>query len=210
MEPPAFSSAHRCWRTNFDSLLDFVATGDSITRGNNTGNVSYVNYINTNKLVKEPAVNLGYPSQGIDYLVSQEATRDSYLPASPRRGILCVMIGVNDAISGGMSTSTFLTKLADYLDDARTAGWKVIVCTLLPEGNSTPYIAWRDTVNTEILTWAGVHADRVADTGNDPVMGDRTNCSNTTYYLADKVHPTLLGNQLIADVIRPHIAALAI
>jgi hypothetical protein len=120
------------------------------------------------------------------------------------------MIGVNDAISGGMSTSTFLTKLAAYCDTARAAGWKVILCTLLPEGNSTPYITWQATVNGTIVTWAGVHADRIADTGADSIMGNRTNCSNTTYYLGDKVHPTLLGNSLIADVIRPHIAALAI
>jgi lysophospholipase L1-like esterase len=195
---------------SFDSLLDVIATGDSITRGNNTGNVAYPNWLNTNKLCKEPVVNLGYPSQGIDYLVTQEATRDTYLPASPRRGILVVMIGVNDAIGGGMSTATFIAKLSAYLDDARTAGWKVIVCTTLPAGNQLAYETWRGTVNTEIRTWTGVHADAVADVGADAIMGDYANTFDTTYYLADKVHPTQTGNQLIADVIRPVVASLAI
>jgi lysophospholipase L1-like esterase len=199
---------------NFDSLLDLVCVGDSITAGNQTGGVSFVEYINTNKLTKDPVTDRGIPSAGIDSLVTAEATTDTYLPASPRRGILCVMVGVNDLVAFGMSTSTFLTKLADYLDDRRTAGWKVIVCTLLPDTEavaiSTGYEAKRQTVNTEILTWAGVHADAVADTGNDPIMGDPATCSDTTYYLSDLVHPTLVGHQLIADVIRPVVASLAI
>lgn len=198
---------------SFDSLLELVAVGDSITAGNHTGGVSYVNYLNQNKILRKAPVNLAVPSTGINDLISAAATTDTYLPSAPYRGILTVLIGVNDFVLLNMSTSTFLTNLASYCDARRAAGWFVVLCTLLPDTEATAvsngYEAKRTTANASIVTWAGTHCDKVCDLAANSTMGGPTSSDDTTYYLSDKVHPNLVGQQYLSNLFIPSIAALA-
>jgi lysophospholipase L1-like esterase len=215
MEPPAFSSAHRCWRTNFESLINYVAEGDSITRGTYSGLLSYANLVNevSGGLHRGNVVNLAVGSSQVTGLQSRAATTDTYLQSGQRVNVLSVLIGVNDQVSGGLSTSTFLTNFASYCDSRRAAGWKVVVATLLP-GTETALInsgfeAWRQTVNTALRGWVGSHCDAVADFAASSIMGDEADANNTTYY-SDKVHPTLLGQYELAPIMAAAIATLAI
>lgn len=199
---------------NFDSLTALVAEGDSITAGSSSANTSYVNYIAT--MAGRPFYSVTKMATGgarISTLSARAATTDSYMPPAGRRGILSVMVGINDWATG-MTTGDFLTALASYLDDRRTAGWKVVLCTILPD--TEPDIGgvnaniWRNTVNATLVTWAGVHADAICDMGGDPTMGPDSAPNNPAYYLADKVHPTLTGQALLATVLLSTTAGMTI
>lgn len=207
--PAAFSWARRSWWTNFDSLTALFAEGDSITRGNHSGFVAYPALVNAyypdlNYLV----VNNAVPSDTVDGLIARAASLDAQLPATPRVGVLTVLVGIND-FAFGDSVPTFLAQLSGYLDARIAAGWRVIVCTLLPDTADIGANAWRNTANATIITWAGVHANAICDFGGNPVMGPDNAPLDTLLY-SDGVHPTIYGQGLLAQQIGAVIASLAI
>jgi lysophospholipase L1-like esterase len=200
---------------NFESLINYVAEGDSITRGTYSSLLSYANLLNevSGGLHRGNVSNLAVGSSQVTGLVSRAATTDTYLQSGQRVNVLSVLIGVNDQVSGGLSTSTFLTNLASYCNARRTAGWKVVVATLLPGTEtaliSSGYEAWRQTVNTAIRGWVSTNCDAVADFAASSTMGDEADANNTTYY-SDKVHPTLAGQYVLAPIMAAAVATLAI
>lgn len=134
-------------------------------------------------------------------LVNRAAALDTKLSIPATKHILSVLIGLNDYVSLGSSTATFLAALASYLDARRTAGWYVVVCTLLPASDAG-FNAWRAIVNPEIRLMVGTHADALCDFAADATMGPDAACANGTYY--EQVygeHPTDAGHAVLQPII---------
>jgi hypothetical protein len=62
---------------------------------------------------------------------------------------MSVLIGANDL--SGFTGSAYTTALFSYYDSLRTAGWKVLACTVLPlGGGATAHNTARAIVNVPI------------------------------------------------------------
>lgn len=121
-------------------------------------------------------------------LVDRASIIDTGLAFAADNHILCVGIGTNDMASA--DAATFLTNLKAYCAARRTAGWKVVVGTVLP-CTTSGFNAKRATVNTEIRVAGniGVSWDAVADQSANTTVGDDGDELNATYY-PDGVHPS--------------------
>lgn len=111
--------------------------------------------------------------------------------------ILSVFIGTNDYVT---PTATFLASLKSFVLARKAAGWnKVLITTVLPRCNPVSNETWRTTVNTALRAdhaWA----DGIVDLGDtSTAMGGVGACADTMYY-GDGVHPTVLGDSLLAPV----------
>lgn len=120
--------------------------------------------------------------------------------------ILSVLIGVNDSITGDASDNSFFNRLRNYCINRQRAGWRVIICTLLPAISDATYETWRTTVNGWIRADSGFY-DAIADFAANPVMGQFTSVLDPVYY-ADSLHPTQAGQAVLASVLEPVLAAL--
>lgn len=117
-----------------------------------------------------------------------------------------ILIGHNDFGTDGDSTGTFLAQLSAYLDARRAAGHVIALWPMSPT-TVTGGNAWRNTVNAEIATWAGVHADYVIDTSALTGWLD-ADASNTDYW-ADGIHPTVAECQIMAAAVKAQAFDLA-
>lgn len=105
---------------------------------------------------------------------------------------------VNDYNTNGNSTALCISHMATYVANRHAVGWKVVVCTCLP--NYIMSEVDRATINNAFLAGA-TGADAIADIGNtSTIMGNHANITNVAYY-ADQLHPTSLGHSLIEPVI---------
>lgn len=156
----------------------------------------------------------GISGYGLSDLNSQASTVDAGLPPSlnGRKFILSVLIGANDLGSYSGGNTQFAADLASYCDARRAAGWKVVLCTLLPQ-TTAGFNTKRDAVNTIIYGWsAGQHYDALADFAADPTMGIDGNGVNTgpwnTTYYADGLHPTSAGMAILAGIYQTAVNSL--
>lgn len=190
----------------------YEAAGDSITAGSGVP-AGYPLLINvSSKRVVVDDLGVGgsgmpnAPTTVIDNLV---------VTGSNCNVVASELYGYND-FAVGHSTSQFLSELASWADARRTAGVLVICSTLLPsqDASASGYNAWRDTVNTTLVTYAPggggtQHCDGLADYASDSIMGpDNSPTVNPTYWQGLGPHPTTLGQQRLAAVIQPVLLSL--
>ena len=190
-----------------------VQEGDSITAAT-SGPQSYSYRYGANQSPKVVGKNVSVGGSGVAALVARAAEKvDSVIPPnkSTRKFILSVFVGTNDVLTLGVNT--YLANLASYCDARRSAGWTVVLCTLLPR-NQTDFEAARIAANAEIRLWttsgsivSGMHADYICDFGAETTMGDSSNVTNATYY-SDGLHPTDAGHILLESVYRAVLNAV--
>jgi lysophospholipase L1-like esterase len=177
----------------------YVAEGDSITSpAISTG--AYPLMYSNNATRRTFGAIRAFAGSTVATLVSRAALVDAVIPESldGRKFILSVMIGRNDF---AMDQATWLASLADYLDARRAAGWKVVLCTILPSTISG-FNAWRNTLNDTLRTWVGIHCDALCDTAADATMGVDSAASDVALY-GDGTHPTAAGQANLEAIIRP-------
>lgn len=113
----------------------------------------------------------------------------------------------------GYGTSIFNSAIVPFVQAAKTAGFDVIVPTMLPRNwtGTSSLISQKTTeqqaYNTLVINNAATYGYTVVDYAGIP---QASNPSNTSYY-ADGIHPTstlysLMGN-LLASVINPKLSA---
>jgi hypothetical protein len=187
-----------------------VTEGDSITGG---FGYSYPYLFGPNASPALYGVDYAVSGSGIPTLNARAAQIDGIIPpnATGRKFILSVLIGANDLSTGysgpgGTGVSGWLADLGTYLDARRAAGWKVVLCTVLPQ-TAAGFNAARNTANTTLRTWVGTHADALADFAADPTMGPDSAASDTSLY-ADGTHPTNAGQVILESVFRPAVNGL--
>ncbi|NIA02242.1 MAG: hypothetical protein GWP15_02565 [Nitrospirae bacterium] len=111
------------------------------------------------------------------------------------------MGGTNDLYFGADATTTY-NSIVSYLQGRKTAGFEVIVTTILPRsGGATPlsFEADRQTVNSLIRANWSTFADGISDVALDSRIGDEGDELDTTYYASDKVHMANTGYGIVAS-----------
>jgi len=154
-------------------------------------------------------VNYGVAGQTCATMITNGATKVDPLYSASRNQNICVCFaGTNDMAIGGVSAATAIARLSQYCSDRRSAGWKVVVCTILPRGDNDIETR-RATVNADILASVGVYSDAVANVAGDSRIGDSGDEDDLTYYSADTVHPNAAGAAVIAGIVQAAIESLA-
>ena len=124
------------------------------------------------------------------------------IQSNPNALNVCVIQGgTNDAVS---AQATYELKRGHALM-LRAAGCKVVMVDLMSSqsGDTT-----KDTVNALIRANWPEFADALADVGADPDMGC-TNCYQNTVYFDDGViHPSVVGNGIIAKIVAKAINSI--
>jgi hypothetical protein len=117
---------------------------------------------------------------------------------SAEKRVIFYFKGTNDMGVDGRTGAQAYADLQTYCGLARSAGAKVIVCTLLPRtsyglSNTTEFAAFNTSVRTNWATFA----DGFVDFNQHPVMGAGGAAADSSLYL-DGLHPTMYGNSLLA------------
>lgn len=170
-----------------------VFVGDSIMAGNHTPGHEIPTLVG----ISIPSIvihNIAVPSSSIDN-AGQAAAADALIDVTKEINICAVMFGANDLAS--LSGSAFEATLKSFCLARRIAGFKIVVCTVLPLGgydiNPKRAVA-NSATRTDPTFW-----DAMADWGNTATtMGaDLAWQDATLYNAADLVHPTNHGNDLL-------------
>lgn len=129
------------------------------------------------------------------------------------RNVVCVLGGVNDA-SAGRSTSQILADIESACLAARSAGFTVLVGTLLDctgfltfPGGYSGFATDRATINASIRSNYLTYADAVMDFAADSRIGANGAADSATYF-ADKLHPTDAGNAIMAEIAADAVRSL--
>jgi lysophospholipase L1-like esterase len=126
--------------------------------------------------------------------------------------IAYVAVGTNN-LANGQSAAVTLAATYALCDLMRADGIKVILQNILPRqgtlfnppGDQAFFNANVSIVNADFAAHWAAHADAFVDAAS---VAGLDNPSNTTYYQADKVHPTDAGQAALAAVALPAFVAL--
>lgn len=141
--------------------------------------------------------NLSFPAQAQNFALSGSSMHttspistsvqaragqvDATYNSGRSKNIFAIFIGAND-INSGISASTFFNDLKTYCLARKATGWKVIVCTLLPQDLGNPAVnPLRNAINTMIRNDSSFY-DVLADTGAESHIGPDAAASNTALY----------------------------
>jgi lysophospholipase L1-like esterase len=192
--------------------LVLVAHGDSITYGYNLvphDALAYPNQLAADKtatLQPTTSVNLGDINAGFvsvgssGFTLTQNAPTvvDPYVSTTGAR--LIIFAGTNDETSLAPA-STIFSYFLTYLNARLAAGWlakNIIVVEMLPRNFADPFEANREAYNALLSSNASTYGYQEVPLGTDTLMGQAGQWSNTTYY-QDGVHPTAVGQALLAS-----------
>ena len=192
--------------------LVLVAHGDSITYGYNLSpqSLAYPNLLATDEtaaLTPTSSHNYGdilagFIVAGISgYTLDQSAPIwvDPYAMTPGAR--LIIFAGTNDLNQPGETGASVFAEFVTYFNARLAAGWSasnIIVAEALPRNASAPDEANRLAYNALLAANAPTYGYQEAPLGTDTVMGQTGQWSNTTYY-QDGVHPTAVGQALLAS-----------
>ena len=185
-----------------------VQSGDSIGIGlgaDNWAAIDHLGFANSvvihNVSVAGIAMQAGYGQRTSDLFGFYSAKGPS---------VLVIQQGTNDIYYGTKAANIYNSILRPFVSSAQAAGFYVVVDSILPRADSGWTAAMeqqRVTYNT-LVRGNGARADAINDIAADPLMGDGTNPATSLYY-ADRLHPTLIGQQrlvvLNAAVLAPFL-----
>lgn len=126
----------------------------------------------------------------VQRLAAAPSQVDPLILASRKNYVIAEM-GTNDVCTVASPNITNIYNcLVSYAQGRRSLGAKVLMSTVLPRTGCTDasFETDRQSLNTKIRANVGGVFDGVIDIGNDPVVGQSGNQSNTTYYQADATH----------------------
>jgi len=116
------------------------------------------------------------------------------------------MIGSNGILNGSPDVAAVVARLKAYCLARRAVGYKIVMCTVLPNGSITPL---RASYNAAIRADASYY-DALADFDTTEMGASDTAYANATNY-PDGLHPSLAGYTIIAPVIAAaHATAVAL
>jgi hypothetical protein len=175
--------------------------GDSITAGLTL--VTSAPYCSILSLTNQPAytiTNWGLSGAKLQQFAASEPNRVGQLCQSTTgpQGVVNILAGVNDFISGGLPPATLYTFLQGEVQTLKRGGCKVFVSTLLDytgTGADANKNAYNNLIRTGIVASG---ADGITDMAADPVLGADGAAANTTFFNGG-LHPTDAGE--------PHLAA---
>lgn len=149
-----------------------------------------------------------------DLLLNAFTMVDPLFRPSANKNILVIGTGWNDMASDGNgdSPSTYLAHLASYCAARRAVGWKICLTTI-NEADQSPtqgpgYKARKGAVNDWVIANGLTIADAVANSRNDPHIGDGADTTNSTYYWTDRLHMLNAGYAVEAGYVAVAVATI--
>jgi len=199
------------WGTSSpSSLYNIVIEGNSLVVASNDKDTPPVCEL-ARLLSIDPStiVMRSYVGRTTEHIASNAQATDALLREG-RDNVLVVVEGTNSLIASGAVRSTIQTTLQSYCTARQTAGWKVVVTTLLPRrvvaGNNQSFEADRVAFNTWLRSNYTTFADGLADPAAIASIGAPGAETNTTYYETDQTHLKDAGSALLADELAAGVA----
>lgn len=126
----------------------------------------------------------------------------------------CILwAGTNDMLAGGSNVdgATAYARATQFISERQAAGWDdVVVLTTLPQGSNATFETRRSAFNMLLRDNADLLGIHLIDVGADPTLGDYADAEDLTYYQADKLHLTLTGRLIVADVVAAGLGEIGI
>lgn len=196
------------YRIPISYSVRLVYDGDSITAGyQSTGGFSYPNQANL-LLPQCDGYNFGIPSETLaQMLASAPEFLDPLHDSTKTQNIAVICGGTNDLYAGATPASVY-ANLEAYCAARRTAGWQVVVGTILPRSASDPFESNRQTLNGSIRANWGTFADGLADIAADSRIGAPGANANPAYFV-DGTHPNNTGYGILAGIVAGAVRLLA-
>ena len=148
--------------------------------------------------------NLGVGGQTTPMMAADAAAEvDPLFAASRRRNILVCWEGTNDLILGSAQpydAQLAYRHLAAYCKARQRAGFRVVICTVVPRGRSAAFYEARNALNADLRAHWRSFADALADVGANRTIGADGAETDATYY-RDTVHLTAAGYAIVARVV---------
>jgi lysophospholipase L1-like esterase len=194
-------------------VRQLVTEGDSLTAGLAVAN--FANYPNQALslvgVTKWTLWNVGVGGSNIGLVSSRAAAVDALHRARYADNCLVLWIGSNDVAASGVSLSALQSSIQSYCTARRSAGWKVLIATILPRdpvfNSNGSFETDRGSMNTWIRNSTGSFRDGLVDIAGDNRIGDATDYSDTTYF-ADGLHMTATGYGIVAAALQSALVAL--
>ena len=175
-----------------DWVKQIVTVGDSIAGGSEAGNGSGFAAQIAAHFAPSDVYSLGFGIgyMGVQDLIDEAATIDALLSAG-MTNVLQVFVGTNDIVLRSRTGAATYADLSAYCAARRSAGWKVVVSTVLPRSTGQSEI---DALNTSIRANWATFADALVDAAADASLDDNT---DTNFFNADAVHPNTAGHGVL-------------
>ena len=145
--------------------------------------------------------NLGVGGQTTQMMAADAGTEVDPLYATSRRcNILVCWEGTNDLILGTAppyDARQAYRHLAAYCKARQRAGFRVVICTVLPRGRLAAFYDARNALNAELRAHWRSFADALADVAANMTIGADGAETDATYY-RDTVHLTAAGYAIVA------------
>lgn len=143
-----------------------------------------------------------------DMIVRAPTTVDPFLSGGEPTKVCVAFGGVGDGDSH--TAAEIWTRLQTYCADRKAAGEMVVLCTEIDAQDAARNANdWHGTVypslNILIRASGTTVADAIVDLGADARLQDAT---NTTYFMADKLHPNEAGSVVISELVAAVVNAL--
>jgi lysophospholipase L1-like esterase len=154
--------------------------------------------------------NYGGAGNTITQLSSDAATQiDGLLSGLKPKNIVIVWAGTNDIAVDSRTGAQAEALLNTYCTARRTAGYKVVVLTMISRGmfNGTQE-GYRQDFNTAVRANWTTYADALVDVDANTVVGGVGTYANTTYYQNDQIHLKAAGFAAVAAALQPVVNSL--
>lgn len=176
----------------------WVAVGDSITKGWDQVTTPYP--VRLAALRGHPVDDMGI---GGDVAANIYSRWQRYAKPYPYAGVI-IEECIND-LNGGASGATCWATTQAFAEEARTAGFRVVLCTVFPVGNyglwSAPKEVERDAYNTSARAYAAAHPGTVLLLDGDTVLSDDGEAIKASYDYGDGLHLNDTGAAALAAAI---------
>ena len=148
--------------------------------------------------------NLGVGGQTTQMMAADAAAEVDPLcdPARPANILVC-WEGTNDLVQGTtppLDARQAYRHLAAYCEARQRAGFRVVICTVLPRGWSAGFYEARNALNAELRAHWRSFADALADVAANKTIG-ADGAENDGAYYRDTVHLTAAGYAIVAGVV---------
>lgn len=192
LAPQLLVSATKGWSLSFSRFI-----GDSLTFGYESS-LSYPIQLIAQLpglLMQLPYVKLGIVGGTAQGLVANYGTEIApYYDASIPKCVDFIWAGRNDLTNGTTPAQT-LVYIEELWASSKAKGCKVVAMTILPIASITEVN--RQALNTLIRNASSLY-DALSDVGNDPLIGQAGDYTNTMYYYTDQIHLIAAGDAIVA------------
>ena len=123
--------------------------------------------------------------------------------------IIHLWVGTNDIWLSSHSAATTYSDLCVYAQLIRNKGAKIVMSTMVARETDATKETTRLAYNALIRGGTGFVFDAIADVGSDVVFDTSADTADTTYYVADRIHPNTVGLDVAATTyIIPAISSI--